>query len=332
MKALIESLPQLWKDAIWASLTGDAFGVPHEGKRGDLIPPAAALEMIMAPTYDKSYDAVPYGTWSDDGAQLLALLDALMNSDLSVSSDFEARFSENLIAWYFKGCYQVDEHVFDCGGQTRSAILELAQGRRPTPSDRCGNGSLMRVLPVAAMPDAGRCDQDTAIRIAMIQSDLTHPNPIARVVCALHVELCWLLQEASRADERVKLYALALEAAARLGDRGDRGLLDEEEVLALEAILRYGTQNMPSNGGFAPNMFWSALWAVNRSASLSETLRRAVGAGGDTDTAACIGAGLGAIVFPAPWDEKMLAWKNELRLPREAWHAKPPSKRSAYST
>lgn len=311
MKSLITALPSEWENAIWAALTGDAFGVPHEGKRSDAIPEARCLEMVMPDDYEKSYGAIPYGTWSDDGAQMLALLDALMSVDLQSDQAFEECFTQNLLSWYFEGKFQIDEHVFDCGGQTRNAIMSLSKGNRPAPSDRCGNGSLMRVLPVAAMPDADKCDERTALRIAMLQSDLTHPNPMARVSCALHVELAWKAKDSAKRTPR--LYELVHVAARSLLDRQ---LLDQEEMLALSALMRFGAQNMPSNDGFAANMFWSALWAVDRGKNLSSILRQAVSLGHDTDTAACLSGGLGAIVYHRqPWDAKMKAWHQALRLP-----------------
>jgi ADP-ribosylglycohydrolase len=60
---------------------------------------------------------------------------------------------------------------------------------------RVGNGSLMRVLPAATLPDTFGIGRDAAIHTATEQSSVTHPQPLAKVSCALYVELCWALAE-----------------------------------------------------------------------------------------------------------------------------------------
>lgn len=62
---------------ILGALLGDALGCPHEFKPGHSIPAAADINMAMLKDYSKTYPAIPYGTWSDDGSQLLCLLQTL---------------------------------------------------------------------------------------------------------------------------------------------------------------------------------------------------------------------------------------------------------------
>jgi ADP-ribosyl-[dinitrogen reductase] hydrolase len=300
---LISHLPVVWQDAVHAALLGDAFGVPHEFKAGHDVPHKEALSMVLPANYRKTYAWVPYGTWSDDGSQMLALLDALV----ARGGQYDATtFGENLLAWLHKAKYQAGGKVFDCGMQTSAALRLLAEGKRPTFDDNhCGNGSLMRVLPAAAMPDAFGVSQVDALRLAMAQSDVTHPQTRTRVCCALYVALAWMAQEG-----RTGLRGLLPEAGQVLMAAG---VLTAQEERALEYVLAYGRDNMPSNTGYVVNSLWSALWAVDRSASLSDTLRNAVAVGGDTDTVACIAGGLAALVFG--WDETAHAWRRQMNYP-----------------
>ena len=81
--------------AVWGHLVGDAQGVPHEF---DMVDPHGQ----------------PPGTWSDDGALMLALLDSL----ISVGFDPEDQ-GRRALAWADAGAYTPDgDGMFDIGGAT----------------------------------------------------------------------------------------------------------------------------------------------------------------------------------------------------------------------
>lgn len=303
MLQLIDRLPEPWRAAVTAALLGDAFGVPHEFKPGHDIPGEACLGMAMPEHYPKTYPSVPYGTWSDDGSQMMALLDAL----LTTSGQYEpVIFKHNLLAWFHQARYQAGGVVFDCGGQTRTALAYIEHGKpAPDQGSHCGNGSLMRVLPVAALPDTFGVSTAQAINIAMAQSALTHPQALARVSCALYIELCWLLQAGAQ-----ELWTLVPVAAQNLKDRD---VLKLDELHALAEIMEYGQHNLPANSGYVVNSLWSAVWAVDQSNSLSGALRRAVSLGGDTDTVACIAGGLASLAYG--WDETSHRWRSQMIFP-----------------
>lgn len=303
MLQLIDQLPAQWQDAIVAALLGDAFGVPHEFKQGYQVPVKQDLTMVMPEQYVKTYSWIPYGTWSDDGSQLLALLDTLCQH---AGRYDEPYFGAQLLSWLHEAKYQAGGAVFDCGMQTRLALDSFAKGERFTlPGKHCGNGSLMRVLPVAAGPDVFGVTQRASLQIAMAQSDITHPQALARVCCALYVALVWRAQAGCRAF-RAELPIVA-------DDLRNMVALTPAEDEALDVILTYGHEHMLNNSGYVVNSLWSALWAVDRSTSLSDTLQNVVSAGGDTDTVACIAGGLANWVFG--WDVLALEWRQQLCWP-----------------
>nr|WP_294866160.1 ADP-ribosylglycohydrolase family protein [uncultured Pseudogulbenkiania sp.] len=300
MRQLITGLPAPWQAAVDAALVGDAFGVPHEFKIGGNVPHKGELAMVMPASYPKTYEHIPYGTWSDDGSQMLALLDVLLSREGRFSKE---AFGANLLAWRYEARFQSGGIVFDCGMQTRVALDALAHGNAfQVDESHCGNGSLMRVLPVAALPDAYGVSQRDALLVAMAQSDLTHPQRLARVCCALYVELAWLAHDGTRG-----LRALLPEAAKVLITHG---VLTTAEQSVLADILAFGARNMPTNSGYVVNSLWSALWAIDRSDSLSDTLRNVVCLGGDTDTVACIAGGLASLVFG--WDVTAREWEEQM--------------------
>lgn len=301
MLELIDEVASPWREALLGALIGDALGVPHEFKDAYAIPEAAQIAMVMPQGYRKTYPAVPYGTWSDDGSLLLAVLDSCLarkgyyDSKLLVS---------NMLEWFKSGKYQAGGVVFDCGAQTRGALHAHAANQPVAQVDDtnyCGNGSLMRVLPFALLPSKFGTSERAAVEMAMLQSELTHPQSVARVCCALYVELCWQVA-GGRRDFRQALMDASYKLAARR-------VLKDADRRALEKVLQYGG-NLPTGSGYVVSTLWSAIWAVENSKTLSDTLRLAVTLGGDTDTLASVAGGLAGLAYGL--DAKAKEWLTQL--------------------
>lgn len=72
-------------------LAGDALGVPYEFHPPESIPPAELIEYTPPPSFHRAQVGVPPGTWSDDGAQALVLLDSLLACEgLDLSQGYPA--------------------------------------------------------------------------------------------------------------------------------------------------------------------------------------------------------------------------------------------------
>jgi len=269
--------------AIWGHLVGDALGVPYEFR-----PPGAIGEVVFGArgTHDQ-----PPGTWSDDGALMLALLDSLVAWD-GAAGRAVVRFDPadqalRIRRWFEEGAYTPDgDGRFDVGNATRAAIEALRAG---VPADEAGsvmpnglgNGSLMRILPVAL---AGRgMDDATLVRWAVAASGVTHGAPLARVACALYVLLATRFLAAP--DEPAAALAGAREA-----------LRTEVAGTPLEAALAdlLGWDRR-TGGGHVADAFWSAWEAVEGAGSYGAAVTRAVRFGNDTDTTAAIAGGLAGI-------------------------------------
>jgi ADP-ribosylglycohydrolase len=127
-------------------LIGDALGVPYEFHSRESIPFSDEIEFEPPVWFRRSHSGVPPGTWSDDGAQALILLNTLLEC-----GKFDAEhFAKSLIHWYDEGFMAVDRKVFDVGIQTASSIQQLKRGVQPllaggSDEHSNGNGSLMRV-------------------------------------------------------------------------------------------------------------------------------------------------------------------------------------------
>lgn len=115
------------KAGLWGLLIGDAVGVPYEFHSPASLPPIDVIDLIPPRGFPRAHQGVPPGTWSDDGAQALALLDTLLTRggvDLP-------HFADNLRAWLHEGRFAVNRSVFDIGRQTSTAINRLMSGCPP---------------------------------------------------------------------------------------------------------------------------------------------------------------------------------------------------------
>lgn len=154
--------------AVYGFVVGDALGVPYEFRDRDTF---RCEDMIGHGTHGQ-----PPGTWSDDTGMMLATLDSLAAHDGRVDvEDMRRRY----VGWLRDGAYAIDGRVFDVGGTVRQA---LRTGEGLSGETDCGNGSLMRVLPLAFTHAT-----DDEIRAV---SAITHAHPRCTDACVDYVRLC----------------------------------------------------------------------------------------------------------------------------------------------
>ncbi len=287
-QALAPTLADRLAGGVWGHLVGDAVGVPYEFRAPSDI---GEVRFGASGTHGQ-----PPGTWSDDGALMLALLDSLLSGGFDTADQ-----GRRGVAWLRRGAYTPDGTVFDVGGATREAIGRLEQGvpaeeAGPTHERASGNGSLMRILPLALVmrdtPDA------ELVGLAHRASRVTHGTAAAQVACALYA----LVARRLLAGEGGRAAALA-EARAILRSVYSVGGGSVEHLAALDQIEAWKGR---SGRGFVVDSFWSAWDAFAGAETYRETIERAVAFGGDTDTTAAIAGGLAGIrwgvgAIPAEW-------------------------------
>ncbi len=267
-------------------LVGDALGVPYEFHDPANLPPASDIEMEPPAGFNRSHRSAPCGTWSDDGAQALALLATLLEHDGLDVEDLGGRFRR----WYFEGELAVDRHVFDIGNQTGVALDRIGK----QPAETCGNtgeydngnGSAMRVLPLALWHTGSDAE---LVANAMLQSRITHGHMRSQVACGLLVLWGRALLNGADADTGFE------QAVA-----GMRAL----DVDAAE-LQRFVDPWEPRGTGYVLDSLHSVRVAL-RAGDYEAVVKRAIQFGHDTDTTACIAGGLAGIrdgleAIPARW-------------------------------
>jgi ADP-ribosylglycohydrolase len=265
--------------AVWGHLVGDAIGVPYEFS----VPnPDRVVEVRQYGTHHQ-----PAGTWSDDGALMLAMLDSLT----SVKFDLDDQ-AQRMLAWFDEGSYTPDgDGAFDIGATTRAALDRIRRGTSAIEAggggDRDqGNGSLMRILPVALV---GTAQDGVRIERAHHASRVTHAHPACQVACALYV----LIADRLLADATISPDALLDGALARL-----RAVYAEDHaafVPVLEELLAHRALLRRAGGGWVLDSFWSAWNSFAGARSYRDAIERAVRLGHDTDTTAAITGGLAGL-------------------------------------
>ncbi len=283
------------RGALWGALVGDALGVPYEFHPPAELPASVQIEMQPPPGFARAHVGVPPGTWSDDGAHLLCLAQALIEAG---DRPFYAALASLLVEWKDQGRLAVDGKVFDVGGATLSAIHRLRQRQDDGRSAGCidehcnGNGAWMRVLPLALWCG----DESRLVEQAMQQSRITHGHPVSQLCCALYC--LWVRRCLAQTPE------LAWQAALKR--------MDAYIAPALTAQwrrLREELEQAPGGTGYVVDCLRSARWALQ--AEDFETIaRRAISLGYDADTTACVACGIAGLVYgeeaiPLRWRQAM---------------------------
>jgi ADP-ribosyl-[dinitrogen reductase] hydrolase len=271
--------------AVWGHLVGDALGLPYES-----TPPELVREVRWG---DRGIHGQPPGTWSDDGGLTLALLDSLLHG-----FDVEDQ-ARRALAWLDGPDYKPGPR-FDIGVTTRAALERVKVGwpaatAGGTSESDNGNGSLMRIMPVA-LAGFRKPPGDVATR-ACLASQVTHGHPRAQTVCAVY---CLVLRQ--------------LLLGERYRDKALRRSLAEAET-CLPPAFRTELRNVLSYSqragtGYVVDTFWSGWDAFRAGASYREVVERAILYGGDTDTTAAVAGGLAGIYWgfseiPQGWLARM---------------------------
>ena len=284
---------------LWGLLIGDALGVPYEFYPAEELPPMAQIEMVPPEGFRKSYAGVPAGTWSDDGAQALCLLESLLDCGRLDLGDFTGK----LVDWLSHGRWTADGVVFDVGRQTLAALRAFSQGTPPEESglvlpEGKGNGALMRTLPLALWHRGGDLD---LVLDAHRQALPTHGHPCNQVCCALYC-----------LTARRLLEALPFEAAYQAALACLRGIYGGlPEIYQAElALLEPDGPQQGRGTGYVVDSLKSAVMILTRAQSYEDAVKQAIALGDDTDTTACITGGLAGILFglesiPARWMETL---------------------------
>lgn len=255
--------------ALLGALIGDAMGVPHEFRSDHAINQHYLDHPSEIDTDYKTY-GVPLGVYSDDFSQQLCV-DANFGNEPGDPNEFY----RDLLLWE-KGKYWVSGQLFDEGMQTRSQLQAYARtGEVKLHDERMsGNGSLMRVLPIAFKAE----NIDDMKVMAFQCSAVTHNSTDCINSCQFY---CLLARMIADQPDRItpELFSIVWTTVGELlGWSPDRDQNDFGSGYVIDTL------NIVRD-------------CIENGKTFEGAIKRAIQYGGDTDTNACVVGGIAALIF-----------------------------------
>ena len=264
---------------------GDAAGVPFEGT------PRSKFKWNTVPRYRfegfGSHNQFP-GTWSDDTSMTMCLVQSIIDMNGKVVPE---NVMDKFVDWYYHAQYTATDHVFDCGLTCQHAIESW---KYRLPIEMCarkderanGNGALMRILPLAFLPET---EDDLRKDIYSI-AGLTHGHSVSQLCCAIYI----MAAREIFLGEKDK--AAAIRAGFKKGyENNPAGHFPEIEAIA-DNIHMKSPEPIKSDG-YVVNTLTAAFWCFLHTNSYRRCIRAAIQLGDDTDTTAAVAGGLAGIYY-----------------------------------
>jgi ADP-ribosylglycohydrolase len=272
--------------ALWGAVVGDALGVPVEFKDREQLRLHPVSDFLEYGTHSQ-----PRGTWSDDTSLALCTMESLLRG--FDTADMGRRF----VDWLQRGKWTPHGKVFDIGLSTSAAIKRLASGTPAeqagaTDPDSNGNGSLMRMLPVALYfaTHPPRQILDAAHRASVI----THGHARALMACGYYSLLvAQLLHGRSMAEAGAAItpiFRREYELPPFASERAHFNLL-------LDGTLAAQPERVIRSSGYVMDTLIASIWCLHHAQSFEDAALRAVNLGGDTDTTGTVAGGLAGVMF-----------------------------------
>ena len=287
---------------------GDALGVPVEFKSRKSLNTNPVTNMIGFGTYP-----VPAGTWSDDTSMEIALMASICENKTIDYVDIMEKFS----SWYYEDFYTATGKRFDAGGTCANAIGNFRIGTAPlacglTDIRSNGNGSLMRILPIAYICYEHRLSYADTYRIVKDVSSLTHRHEISILGCYIYVQFVKSLlmgMDSRKAYENIKTIDYSMFSRDSL----------EEYNRILDDNIDLFNINQISSTSYVVSTLEAALWCVLNNSNYRNTVLTAVNLGSDTDTIGAVAGSIAGIEYgisgiPKEWRDELKAKQYLLRI------------------
>jgi ADP-ribosyl-[dinitrogen reductase] hydrolase len=269
---------------------GDAVGTTLEFARRDTHPPLT--DMVGGGPF-----GLEAGQWTDDTAMALALAESLVARPDFDAHDLMLRF----VAWWQDGEYSCTGTCFDIGMTTQAALARYGRTGDPfagaADPGSAGNGSLMRLAPVALLGVSGGDWRG----IARLQSATTHGAAACLDACEHYAAL--LIEAIGGADRDAVLAPREVAAVPEI-------------AAILAGSWRGQERHQIASSGYVVHSLEAALWCVGGTDSFRDAVLLAANLGDDADTVAAFtgqlaGALHGLSAIPYEWRQK-LAWSDRI--------------------
>ena len=279
---------------------GDALGVPVEFRTREWL--------AKHPVYDMQGDGcykMPPGTWSDDTSMTIATMQSLIGQKSFNYADIMQKF----VRWLRDDEFTATGKSFGTGRTTTHTIERFEQGGLPllcgglSEQDN-GNGSLMRMLPVALVCWQQHLISTSRAQLVCYASSLTHAHEISVLGCYIYTNLvCHLMSG-------FEIGAAYLEAC-----QDDYSMFSRNALYRYRRTLEGKLSELPRDEirstGYVVDTLEAAIWSVLSSEDFREAVLTAVNLGCDADTVGAVAGSLAGLYYG--YEALPVEWMRELQ-------------------
>lgn len=287
---------------------GDAMGLPLEFMDRETLMKNPATEM-------KQKEGLPLGMFSDDTAMTIATMDAIIK-DNGIDSK---HIMDNFVDWVVKGKYSATNKCYGIGKTTLQAITKYVNSKDFISPNRCGitdiksngNGSLMRMLPIALYSYNKKLSDFEIAKLTNEISSLTHAHEISKIACYIYIKYIHFILDGLNPQDAYKEL-----------QKSNYYFYKEENLSYFDRILKINIKNLTLDNlkstGYVVDTLETVFWLILNTSSYSQTIIGAINLGGDTDTIAAIAGSISALIYG--YDSIPSKWKNKLMHKDELLH------------
>lgn len=291
------------KDSLYGFIVGDAMGVPIEFEDREKLINKPVTSMLGYGSHD-----VEAGVYSDDTSMTLATMDSIIKQNGIINyNDIADKFCN----WVNNNEYTATNKIFDIGMTTKYALIKYFNNKIDatmcggTNINENGNGSLMRMLPIALYCFYKNIKGDNEIfTLVKNSSSITHAHDISILGCYIYVRYVISLLETKN---KISSYNFIKKL--------DYSMFIEEVKLEYSRILFSDISilniNDVNSSGYVVDTLEAVFWIVLNCSSYNESIIGAINLGGDTDTIGAITGSIAGILYG--YDNISKRWISKLK-------------------
>lgn len=283
-------------------IIGDALGVPLEFKERNSY--EKVIDMVGYGTYN-----LPKGYWSDDSSMLIATIKSIIDKN---GIDY-VDIMNNFMKWAYENEFTPNNKAFDIGNTTSKALrnyyykdeFKICENPLKCGVDDIndnGNGSLMRILPIAYYCYYKKLNDDEIYDLVKNISSLTHKHNISILGCFIYSLFAIKLLSG---DEKKNAYKYIREYD--YSKYFDKKIINYYTKIIDKDISKEKIDNINSSG-YIVSTLESVIWCLMNNNSYYNCVIEAINLGNDTDTIGALVGGLSGIYYKNLPKE----WLNEL--------------------
>ena len=288
------------KGLLFGIAIGDALGVPVEFMSRKHLQVNPVIGMREYGTHHQ-----PAGTWSDDSSMSFLLVEQLIEG-----YDIE-ELGKKFCQWYQYNYWTPHGEIFDMGVSTRNAMDKIAKGVSALESGECddysnGNGSLMRILPLAIYLQDKSIDERFCITKEV--SGVTHSHIRSVIGCFFAVEfVIQLLKKKDKCDAYYETQNIVRDYLHLIDVKSSE--IELYNRILFDDISRIPVQDIYASG-YVLHTLEASLWAFLTTDNFKDAILKAVNLGDDADTIGAITGGMAGLFYG--FEQIPEEWINQL--------------------